>query len=404
MRKKVFIATDSLTCGGAERALVSFLNAIDYGKYSVDLLYFCHENEQLKDEIPEEVHILEVNERIQLALSSKSYVLSHIYKLKYILLILFRIFVGIRNKIYKEGTYKLRAKDWKILSKFIPELPKTYDVAIGFLETYPVYFSIDKVKACRYIAWQRTDYKTTGCCSKWDYTFFDRADYICVLSDEMKNNLGMEFPEFKDKIVIFPNFRDIIGIMEKSKESIEFDDYTGIRIISVGTIRGVKGYDVAIKAGKLLVQRGYDFRWYILGDGEEKKSLQEKIKEYGIEKNFILLGNKMNPYPYMANSSIFVQCSYREGFSSTVFEAKCLALPIVITDAPGMGSQIDNGENGLIVPVGNYIMVANAIEKLICSATLREEFSRKLENFAEQYMEIKKEKLELFDNMCGSNG
>lgn len=400
--KRILFVIDSITCGGAEKGLISLLNNIEYSNYDVDLLYFCHENEYYLNEIPNQVHIIEPDLVTQLALSSGGYVLSHVWNFHYLSLIIKRILFGIMGKIDRDSYFRRRAKDWKILRRYIPELEKKYDAAIAYLENYPVYFTLDKVKAKKYIVWQRTDYKKTGCKAEWDLPYFQRADTICVLSEEMKNNFLSEFPGIKEKVVIFPNIVDIKNILEKSKENISFDDaYSGFRIVSVGTLRHVKGYDVSMRACKRLLEKGYDFRWYIIGSGEELKQMQKEIMHLGIEERFILLGNKRNPYAFVAQSDIFVQCSYREGFSTTVFEAKCLQKPIVITDAPGMKNQIEHGVNGIIVPTGNSDEVANAVEKLMNSKDLRMELSENLKSHLENSNVDIKRRLELFDKITG---
>lgn len=400
--KRILFVIDSITCGGAEKGLISLLNNIEYSNYDVDLLYFCHENEYYLNEIPNQVHIIEPDLVTQLALSSGGYVLSHVWNFHYLSLIIKRILFGIMGKIDRDSYFRRRAKDWKILRRYIPELEKKYDAAIAYLENYPVYFTLDKVKAKKYIVWQRTDYKKTGCKAEWDLPYFQRADTICVLSEEMKNNFLSEFPGIKEKVVIFPNIVDIKNILEKSKENISFDDaYSGFRIVSVGTLRHVKGYDVSMRACKRLLEKGYDFRWYIIGSGEELKQMQKEIMHLGIEERFILLGNKRNPYAFVAQSDIFVQCSYREGFSTTVFEAKCLQKPIVITDAPGMKNQIEHGVNGIIVPTGNSDEVANAVEKLMNSSDLRMKFSGNLKCHLENSNVEVKRRLELFEKITG---
>ncbi len=400
--KRILFVIDSITCGGAEKGLISLLNNIEYSNYDVDLLYFCHENEYYLNEIPNQVHIIEPDLVTQLALSSGGYVLSHVWNFHYLSLIIKRILFGIMGKIDRDSYFRRRAKDWKILRRYIPELEKKYDAAIAYLENYPVYFTLDKVKAKKYIVWQRTDYKKTGCKAEWDLPYFQRADTICVLSEEMKNNFLSEFPGIKEKVVIFPNIVDIKNILEKSKENISFDDaYSGFRIVSVGTLRHVKGYDVSMRACKRLLEKGYDFRWYIIGSGEELKQMQKDIMHLGIEERFILLGNKRNPYAFVAQSDIFVQCSYREGFSTTVFEAKCLQKPIVITDAPGMKNQIEHGVNGIIVPTGNSDEVANAVEKLMNSSDLRMKFSGNLKCHLENSNVEVKRRLELFEKITG---
>lgn len=400
--KKILFVIDSITCGGAEKGLISLLNSIDYSNYAVDLLYFCHENEYYLNEIPNQVRIIEPDTATQLALSSGGYVLSHVWDFHYLSLIIKRILFGVMGKINKDSYYRRRAKDWEILKRYIPGLEKKYDAAIAYLENYPVYYTADKVKARNYIVWQRTDYKKTGCRAEWDLPYFQRANTICVLSEEMKINFLKEFPGVKEKVVVFPNIVDVSNILEKSKEDIGFDDtYSGFRIVSVGTLRHVKGYDISMQACKKMLEKGYDFKWYVIGSGEELKQMQKKIKHMGIDERFILLGNKKNPYAYIAQSDIFVQCSYREGFSTTVFEAKCLQKPIVITDAPGMKNQIEQGVNGIIVPTGDSDEVANAIEKLMNSKDMRIKFSRNLKCHLENSNIDIKRSLELFDKITG---
>ena len=401
MRSILFVI-DSITCGGAERGLTALLNKLDYEKYEVDLFYFCHENEYFKEQIPKQVHIIMPDMATSLALSSKGYVLKHMTKIKYFPIIIRRLWYGLAGKINSKNYFRRRVKDWNKLKKYVPKQKKTYDAVIGYLESNPTYYALDQVEASRYIVFQRTDYKITGCCPQWDLPYYEKADSICVLSEEMKQNFQKEFPSVASKIVVLPNIVDIQSILDKSKEEVDFDkEYTGTKIISVGTLRKVKGYDVAMKACELLIHMGYDFKWYILGSGEEKQVLENEIKRLKIEDRFILLGNKRNPYAYMAQSDIFAQCSYREGFSTTVFEAKCLQKPIVITDAPGMRNQIENDVNGLTVPIGDANAVAQAIARLMNSPQLCDAFCLALAKHLQQCSDDTEKKLQLFDQITG---
>lgn len=397
--KKILIVIEAISSGGAERGLMALLNALDYNKYEVDLLYFYHEEEYYKDVIPKEVNVILPDIRSELALSSKRFVLKNIRRIKYWNIIFRRIYYGVKEKVTK-NYYRQRYTSWKGLKKYIPMQAKEYDVCIGFCEGFPVYYAIDKVVARKYIAFQRTDYKLMGVDADKDIEYFDKVDNICVLSDEMKNNFEDVFPKFKDKVVVLPNVINVNEIIDKSNESVDFDiEYTGTRIISVGTLRKVKGYDIAIKACKKLVDKGYDFKWYVLGYGEEENNLKRQIEQLKLKDRFILLGNKRNPYAYMKKCDIFVQCSYREGFSTSVFEAKTLRLPIVITDAPGMKNQIENNINGLVVSCGNEEEVANGIEKLLCNKDIRDKFTLKLNEHVLECKNDTQEKLNLFDRI-----
>lgn len=400
--KSILFVIDSIACGGAERGLIALLNKLDYERYNVDLLYFCHENEYFKEQIPKEVNIIMPDEATSLALSSKSYVMKHITHIKYWQIIIRRLWFGLIGKINNKSYFKRRVKDWNKMKKYVPIQEKEYDAAIGFIENSPTYYSIDNVIARRHILFQRTDYKTTGCCPQWDLPYYEKADKICVLSEEMRQNFVKEFPQVEEKVIVFPNIIDVKEIVDKSKGEADFnDEFTGIKIISVGTLRKVKGYDVAMKACRRLIDMGYDFKWYILGSGEERQLLENQIKSLKIEDRFILLGSKRNPYAYISKSDIFVQCSYREGFSTSVFEAKCLQMPIVITDAPGMRSQIENNVNGLIAQVGNEESVTNEIKKLLDSKELRKSFSKALETHLEECADDTAYKLQLFDKITG---
>lgn len=399
MRKILFVI-DSITCGGAERALVALLNKLDYEKYDVDLLYFYHENEYFREQIPKQVNIIMPDMVTSMALSSKSYVLRHIAAVKYWPITVRRLWYGLMGKINNKDYFKRRVKDWNNMKKYVPKQEKKYDAVIGYLESNPTYYAMDNVEADKYIVFQRTDYRTTGCCPEWDLPYYKKADKICVLSEEMRQNFVKEFPQVEENVIVFPNIIDIKDIIDKSKDEADFNDkFTGVKIISVGTLRKVKGYDVAMKACRRLTDMGYDFRWYILGSGEERQVLENQIKSLRIEDRFILLGNKRNPYAYISKSDIFVQCSYREGFSTSVFEAKCLQMPIVITDAPGMINQIENNVNGLIAQVGNDESVAENIKRLLDSEELRKSFSMALEAHLEKCADDTAYKLQLFDKI-----
>ena len=400
--KNILIVIDSISCGGAERALTALLNKLDYTKYNVDLLYFCHENEHFIEQIPDQVNILMPDMATSLALSSKSYVLKHLTEIKYFPIIIRRLWYGLAGKINSKKYFVRRVKDWNNMKKYVPKQEKRYDAVIGYTESNPTYYAIDNVDANKYIVFKRTDYISKGSRPEWNLPYYEKADSICVLSDEMKQNFIKEFPSVQHKVIIFPNIIDVHDILNRSEEKADFnDEYNGIKIISVGTLRKIKGYDVAMKACQRLINMGYDFKWYILGSGEEQQFLKNEIKRLKIEDRFILLGNKRNPYAYVSKCDIFVQCSYSEGFSTSVFEAKCLKMPIVITDAPGMKNQIENNVNGLIAQIGNAESVAEKIKKLLDSDELRKNLSKALETHLAECVDDTIYKLQLFDKITG---
>ena len=79
--------------------------------------------------------------------------------------------------------------------------------------------------------------------------------------------------------------------------------------------------------------------------------IHDKIKESGMEDEVIILGKKANPYPYIKKCDIYIQPSRYEGKAVTVLEAQMLGKPVVITDFPSSDSQLEDGIDGVIVPL-----------------------------------------------------
>lgn len=81
--------------------------------------------------------------------------------------------------------------------------------------------------------------------------------------------------------------------------------------------------------------------------------IRKKIAEYGMEDRVVLLGKKENPYPYMMACDLYVQPSRYEGKCVAVREAQMLGKPVVITNYATSASQLEDGVDGVIVPMDN---------------------------------------------------
>ena len=83
-----------------------------------------------------------------------------------------------------------------------------------------------------------------------------------------------------------------------------------------------------------------------------------------MEQHVILLGKRINPYPYMQRCDIYVQPSRYEGKSVSVREAQILGKPVAITNYTTAASQVDDGRDGIIIPLDNE-GCANALADFI---------------------------------------
>ena len=119
-----------------------------------------------------------------------------------------------------------------------------------------------------------------------------------------------------------------------------------------------------MEACNILKERGVEFVWYVIGDGEYRESMVDYITNHSLNDTFVLLGKKSNPYPYFKKARIYVQTSRREGFGLSIAEARLLNCPVVTTEFGAVWDQMVQGENGLVVSL-EPDAIADAIEKLL---------------------------------------
>lgn len=376
-KKNILFVINNLNCGGAEKALISLLETIDYSECDIDLLLFKQEG-IFMSKIPEEVNLLPEPENYKyFDMAIKTAVIELIKKGK-INIATARILSAYIFRT-KESKAVIEQKVWKYLSKAFTKLDTEYDVAIGYLEKNPVYFCIDKVKSKKKIGWIHNDYEKLGMDKNIDNKYFKKLDYIFTVSEECLNVLKRLFPQYDEKFKLMHNIVSDKTIRKLSLEEVrdvEFSD-ENINIVSVGRLNYQKGFEMAIEACSILKEKGYRIKWNIIGEGEERGNLEKLIRKFNVEDEFKLLGIRENPYPYVAQSNIYVQPSRFEGKSIAIDEAKILNKPIVLTNFSTAKDQIKNKFNGLICDM-NSNSLANNIEKIINNNQLKNKLIRNL--------------------------
>lgn len=107
--------------------------------------------------------------------------------------------------------------------------------------------------------------------------------------------------------------------------------------------------------------------------------------DYGIQ----YLGPLDDVRPALAQASVYVLPSYREGTPRSVLEAMAMGRPIITTDAPGCRETVRNGENGLLVPVGDAEALAGAMHRLVCEPDLRQRMGMKSLALAQDLFDVR---------------
>ncbi|HTG71766.1 MAG TPA: glycosyltransferase [Candidatus Udaeobacter sp.] len=374
MKKKLLFVMNNLNCGGAEKSLISLLQTIDYSAYEVDLFLFKHEGMFLKM-LPREVHVLDAPDFYPyFDMSIKTAVVDCVKHSRFRLAAA-RIGAGFVFRTEKNSA-KCEQKAWRYLSKALASLSKEYDAAIGYLEKTPIYYVIEKVKAHTKIGFIHNDYDKLGMDPKIDTAYFEKLSYIVTVSEECVRMLKERFPKFGHKIELMHNIVSPAAIIDMSVDQLDLPK-TGFTIASVGRLNYQKGFDMAVEACELLVKDGYDIKWYIVGEGQERERLEQLVKSKKLEHALILTGLQENPYPYIKKCDLYVQTSIFEGRCLTITEAKILNKPIVSTNFTVIYDQLSHEENGLIVNQ-DAVSIYEGIKRLIEDESLRKHLTDNL--------------------------
>ena len=152
---------------------------------------------------------------------------------------------------------------------------------------------------------------------------------------------------------------------------------SGIPIVMyAGRILWDKGIGELIEASRLLSDRDLQFRIVLVGspDPDNPKSISDSQIYRWVEEGIIeWWGHREDMPQVLAQSSIIVLPSYREGLPKILLEAGALGRPAVATDVTGCRDVIKNGENGFLVPLRDVSKLADSIEKLLENEDLRTE-------------------------------
>ena len=257
---------------------------------------------------------------------------------------------------------------WKHWIPYIPKLKKHYDVAISYMHGATNYFVIDKCNADKKYLYVHHEYEELMANQDFDRAYFSAANGIITVSPRCVSSILKVFPEFKEKVVSIDNIfsPSLICSMAEKEYPAEYKDIPKdmVKLVSIGQMNPVKRFDRAIEAAKILKDHGIEFRWFLVGEGEEKEKLQALVEKLDLLKEFVFVGVKSNPYPYIKGCDLYIQPSRYEGKAVTVREAQILHKPVVITNFATSASQLQDGYDGIIVPMKNEECAMKIVELL----------------------------------------
>ena len=216
---------------------------------------------------------------------------------------------------------------------------------------------------------------------------FNEAGAVIALTDDMKNELKKNC---KKDIIVIPNgidpekFEGFPKQIIRDKFKIQFKEKI---IVFVGGLRPVKGVKYLIEAFSIINQKNSDVKLFLVGDGLERRKLEDAVKKADLEKKVNFIGQvENNEIPkYMSISDIFVLPSLSEGLPVVILEAMACGLPIVATKAGGMPEVVKDGENGFLVEPKKPEQIAEKVLLLLRDDELREKISNNNREKAKKY-------------------
>lgn len=204
-----------------------------------------------------------------------------------------------------------------------------------------------------------------------------KANLVVTLTERDRENFIKAY--HLKNVVSIPNWYTSTNIKEKY-------DSNSKKIISVGRLEKVKGYDLLVKSAKEVYDKHPDWHWDIYGEGSYHDIIQNQINENKLEKFITLKGNVNNLASLYKEYAFLVMTSYYEGLPLSLLEAQSHNLPIISFNCPtGPDEIITDGENGFIVNAYDINEMSNKIIELIEDKETRIKFANKSKKDLKKY-------------------
>ncbi len=339
-KKNIIFINNHLHPGGGEKSLVNLLKAIDFTKYDVDLLLF--EGGEYLSEVPSQVNIriIDINDSFGPLLATVAKCLKEKNNSDLLLRLVFTL-----NKLTGLSFYSIVRK------RFFGD--KSYQAAIGYRPGLCSELAVFGSKAKKKIIWwHHGEFKV----NKSEYKkLTDQSSRLVTVSKNASEMLVKEIPSVKNKIEVIPNIVDVSSLEETDSENEWLDVIREEKqnckwiLITLSRLVEEKHIEDGLGAAKRLKQDGYNFSWFIVGDGDLRDQLQNQAEDYGLINTIYFVGNLACPYRILSEADLYVHTSHVESQGIAILEAMALGIPCLIERSEGPLDYIESGKNGIIV-------------------------------------------------------
>ena len=211
---------------------------------------------------------------------------------------------------------------------------------------------------------------------RWLLDFLRRCQHIIIPSESMREILTRDYG-LKNRFTVIPTGIDM-GLYdqpgrEKFRAKKRWSNDT--IMVSVGRLASEKNWPVLLQAASLVLKEYPNFRFVLIGDGPDKKNLEDLAKELGIQKRVTFAGQvQFSEIPaYMQAADLFGFASITETQGLVILEAMAAALPVIAVDACGSRDFLHPGQQGYLVKNAPQALAA-AIKRLLANPQRMRQF------------------------------
>lgn len=207
---------------------------------------------------------------------------------------------------------------------------------------------------------------------------YERFDRRIFVSDGARRAF-LKYCPLEAPCEVLYNTNESSMIVEKSQEVVEDGVFPedGLCLCAVGKLTANKGFDRLISIHGRLADEGYSLHTFLLGEGVERKALENQVERLGLRDNVTLLGYQTNPYKYVAKCDLFVCASYAEGFSTAATEALIVGTPVCTVEVSGMKEMLGQHNEWGIVTENSEEALYQGIKRLLDDPELLAHYKEK---------------------------
>ena len=157
-------------------------------------------------------------------------------------------------------------------------------------------------------------------------------------------------------------------------------------VVAMGRLTRQKGFDVLLPAFRRSAEKHAGWSLLILGEGEERRSLEALVIELGLQGNVKLPGLVEDPVPILQTADLFIMASRYEGFPNALLEAMACGLAVIATDCPsGPREIVRDGVDGVLVPPNDVDALGSAMDRLMAHEPERQRLGANAMKITERF-------------------